>query len=318
MSDQDQGPVGLDDGGDPGDGATSQQAEVSATAAGAEVADASLWGDAWKRLRRSPMFVVSALLLLVIIAMAIFPQLFTAADPRDCNLSRSLVRPSREAWFGYDVLGCDYYARTIYGARASVVVGLTVTVSASLIAVVLGSLAGYYRGKLDAILSRVTDVVFALPSLLAGIVILSVMENRGIPQVAFVLAVLGWPTMLRLMRATVMSVSENEYVQAARALGASDRRIIVRHVLPNAMTPVIVYATIFVGIAIVAEATLTFLGVGLQLPAVSWGLAISNAQSRLLQAPHLLFFPGIFLSITVFSFILMGDALRDALDPKLR
>jgi oligopeptide transport system permease protein len=293
-------------------------ATSSATAAGAEIADASLWGDAWKRLRRNPLFVVSALLLIVIIVMAIAPQLFTDVNPRACNLSNSLVRPSREAWFGYDVLGCDYYARTVHGARASVVVGLTVTISASLIAVVLGSLAGYYRGWLDTLLSRVTDVVFALPSLLAGIVILSVMENRGIPQVAFVLSVLGWPTMLRLMRATVMSVAENDYVQAARALGASDVRIIVRHVLPNAMTPVIVYATIFVGIVIVAEASLTFLGVGLQLPAVSWGLAISNAQSRLLQAPHLLFFPGIFLSVTVFSFILMGDALRDALDPKLR
>jgi oligopeptide transport system permease protein len=299
-------------------GAGSEQAGASAAAAGAELADASLWGDAWRRLRRSPMFVVSALLLLVVIAMAVAPQLFTDVNPRDCNLSNSLVRPSRDAWFGYDVLGCDYYSRTIYGARASVAVGLTVTVTASLIAVVLGSLAGYYRGWLDTMLSRVTDVVFALPSLLAGIVILSVMDNRGIPQVAFVLAVLGWPTMLRLMRATVMSVAETDYVQSARALGASDFRIITRHVLPNAMTPVIVYATIFVGIVIVAEASLTFLGVGLQLPTVSWGLAITNAQSRLLQAPHLLFFPGVFLSVTVFSFILMGDALRDALDPKLR
>jgi oligopeptide transport system permease protein len=299
-------------------GAGSEQAGASAAAAGAELADASLWGDAWRRLRRSPMFVVSALLLIVVIAMAVAPQLFTDVNPRDCNLSNSLVRPSRDAWFGYDVLGCDYYSRTIYGARASVAVGLTVTVTASLIAVVLGSLAGYYRGWLDTMLSRITDVVFALPSLLAGIVILSVMDNRGIPQVAFVLAVLGWPTMLRLMRATVMSVAETDYVQSARALGASDFRIITRHVLPNAMTPVIVYATIFVGIVIVAEASLTFLGVGLQLPTVSWGLAITNAQSRLLQAPHLLFFPGIFLSVTVFSFILMGDALRDALDPKLR
>jgi oligopeptide transport system permease protein len=307
-----------DSGGPSSDGATGEQAGASAGAAGAEMADASLWGDAWTRLRRSPMFVVSALLLIVIIVMAIAPQLFTDVHPRDCNLSDSLVRPSRDAWFGYDVLGCDYYSRTVYGARASVAVGLTVTISATIIAVVLGSLAGYYRGWLDTLLSRVTDVVFALPSLLAGIVILSVMDNRGIPQVAFVLAVLGWPTMLRLMRATVMSVAENDYVQAARALGASDFRIITRHVLPNAMTPVIVYATIFVGIVIVAEASLTFLGVGLQLPTVSWGLAITNAQSRLLQAPHLLFFPGIFLSVTVFSFILMGDALRDALDPKLR
>ncbi|MEX1179135.1 MAG: ABC transporter permease [Nitriliruptor sp.] len=300
------------------DAAAGKSAQSTAAASGAEVADASLWGDAWRHLRRSPLFVVSATLLAIVIVMAIFPQLFTSADPRDCNLSRSLVRPSSDAWFGYDVLGCDYYARTVYGARASIAVGLTVAISASIIAVILGSLAGFYRGWIDSLLSRATDVVFALPTLLAGIVILSVMENRGIPQVAFVLSILGWPTMLRLMRATVMSVAETDYVQSARALGAGDLRIITRHVLPNALTPVIVYATIFVGIIITAEAALTFLGVGLQLPAISWGLAISNAQSRLLQAPHLLFFPGLFLSVTVFSFILMGDALRDALDPKLR
>ncbi len=317
MSDQSTGP----DGGKPSAevGATGQQATATAdAAAGGDLAAASLWGDAWRTLRRSPLFLVSAFLLFVILVMAAFPQLFTSANPRACDLSNSLVRPSREAWFGYDVLGCDYYARTIYGARASIAVGFTVVAVATFIAVVLGSLAGYYRGWLDSLLSRLTDIVFALPVILFGIVILSVLENRGIVQVAFVLSIVGWPTMLRLMRSTVMSVAESEYVQAARALGASDLRIIVKHVLPNSLTPVIVYATIYVGIIISAEATLTFLGVGLQLPAISWGLSISNAQSRLLQAPHLLFFPGLFLSITVFSFILMGDALRDALDPKLR
>jgi oligopeptide transport system permease protein len=300
-------------------GPDADQAVAAADAAtGGDLAAASLWGDAWRSLRRNPLFLVSAFLLFVILLMAVFPQLFTSTDPRACALSNSLVRPSSEAWFGYDVLGCDYYARTIYGARASIAVGFTVVLVASIIAIVLGSLAGYYRGWLDSVLSRLTDIVFALPAILAGIVILSVLDNRGIPQVAFVLSIVGWPTMLRLMRSTVMSVAESDYVQAARALGASDLRIIAKHVLPNSLTPVIVYATIYVGIIISAEATLTFLGVGLQLPAISWGLAISNAQSRLLQAPHLLFFPGLFLSITVFSFILMGDALRDALDPKLR
>ena len=135
---------------------------------------------------------------------------------------------------------------------------------------------------------------------------------------SLVLIVLGWPTMMRLMRSSVLSAKESDYVDAARALGAGDRRIMIKHILPNAIAPVIVYATIYIGIIISAEAALTFLGVGLELPAISWGLMLGNAQNRLLQAPHLLLFPGIMLSLTIFAFILMGDALRDALDPKLR
>lgn len=279
---------------------------------------ASLWSDAWYELRRNPLFVVSALLLLIIIAIALFPQLFTNVSPRECSLSQSLLRPSTDHWFGTDVQGCDYYARTLYGARASIAVGLSVTAIAASVAIVFGSMAGYFGGIVDTLIARLTDMIFAIPLVLGGIVLLTVLENRGIPQVAFVLGVFSWPTMLRLMRSSVLSVSQADYVQAARALGAGSFRILRRHVLPNAITPVIVYGTIFTGIVIQAEAALTFLGVGLQLPAISWGLMISIAQRRLLEAPHLLLFPGLFLSVTVFSFILMGDALRDALDPKLR
>jgi len=193
-----------------------------------------------------------------------------------------------------------------------------VTVFAVIIAVILGSLAGYYGRFLDTIIARITDIWFAIPTILGGIVILSLLQERGLWQVSLVLIVLGWPTMLRLLRSAVLSAKEQEYVDAARALGASDFRIITRHILPNAIAPVIVYATITVGVIISAEAALSFLGVGLQLPAISWGLMISVAQTRILQSPHLLLFPGAFLSLTVFSFILMGDALRDALDPKLR
>jgi ABC-type dipeptide/oligopeptide/nickel transport system permease subunit len=189
---------------------------------------------------------------------------------------------------------------------------------ALLVAVVLGSIAGWYGGVADTIIARVTDIWFGLPYILAAIVILSVIGTRGLLQVSLVLLVVGWPTMLRLMRSSVLSVKGADYVQAARALGASDLRVLRRHVLPNAIAPVIVYATIYVGIVIAAEATLSFLGVGLELPAISWGLMISVAQTRVLNAPHLLLFPGLFLSATVFSFILLGDALRDAFDPKLR
>jgi oligopeptide transport system permease protein len=294
--------------------------DVANAAAGEAGRQASLWRDAWLELRHNPLFVVSAVFVLLMLMIAIAPQLFTSADPRDCSLTNSLVRPSAQHWFGFDLQGCDYYARVMYGARASIVVGFTVTVASMLIAVVGGALAGYYGGPLDALIARVTDIVLAIPLFLGGIVILSALgrRNGGIVMVAISLIALSWPTMLRLMRSSVLSAKEQDYVSAARALGASDLRILTSHILPNAITPVSVYATIGVGIIIGLEATLSYLGIGLQLPAISWGLMISDAQERLLQAPHLLFFPAAFLSITVFAFILMGDALRDAFNPKLR
>ncbi len=302
----------------PAAGQTGTPGEVAI--AGGELSGrrASLGADAWRELRHNKLFVLSALLIAVFVAMAIAPSLFTRADPRACNLSNSLVRPSADHVFGYDLLGCDYYARVVYGAQVSIAIGILVTIFAVLIAVVLGSLAGYYGGFLDTVIARITDVVFGLPFILGAIVILSVVTQRGLLQVAGVLVVLGWTTMTRLMRSSVLATRDSDYVRAAKAVGASDLRILLRHILPNAIAPVIVYATIYVGIIIAAEATLSFLGVGLQLPAISWGLMISDAQTRVIEAPHLLLFPGAFLSLTVLSFILMGDALRDALDPKLR
>ena len=280
--------------------------------------EGSLYADAWRHLRRRPMFIIAAIIILILIVMAVRPSMFTRADPRNCPLADSLLRPSAEHWFGTDLQGCDYFARTIYGARVSISIGILVTIFATAMALVLGSIAGFYGGFVDTVIARVTDIWFAIPTILGGIVILSLMGKRGMMQVSLVLILLGWPTMLRLARSSVLSVKETDYVDAARALGASNLRIIRRHVLPNSIAPVIVYATITVGVIIAAEAALSFLGVGLRLPAISWGLMISVAQQRILQAPHLLLFPGLFLSATVFSFILMGDALRDALDPRLR
>lgn len=287
-------------------------------AAGGAVDAASLWGDAWRQLRRNPFFVVSALFVLVFIVMAIAPQLFTGTDPRSCNLANSLQRPSADHWFGFDLQGCDYYARVIYGARTSIAIGLLVTAGAALIAVIFGTTAGYYGGARDSVISRIADFVFALPFLLGAIVFLSVIERRGILEVAFVLIVFIWPTLTRLMRSSVIAARNNDYVAAARALGASDFRVMRKHILPNALAPVVVSATVLVGLVTAAEASLTFLGVGLQLPSISWGLQLSGARTRLLTDPHLLFFPGLFVALTVFAFVLMGDALRDALDPKLR
>lgn len=301
----------------------SQTGQDQATAteqaqAGGEVPTSSLWGDAWRQLRSSPMFIISALLLVTFIVMAIAPQLFTNADPRSCPLSNSLQSPSGDHWFGTDVQGCDYYARVLYGARISMTVGMLVTAGTLLIAIVLGLVAGFYGGWVDAVISRLVDMVFALPFILGAIVFLNVLENRGVWQISFVLIIFSWTTMTRLMRSSVIAAKSNEYVSAARALGASDVRIMRQHILPNALAPLVVYATVFIGLIIAAEATLTFLGVGVQLPSISWGLQLSEAQSRILTHPHLVLFPAIFVGLTVFAFVMMGDALRDALDPKQR
>lgn len=301
-----------------------EEAEFS-TATGVAAGDvggrrASLWADAWRDLRRNPIFLISAVLILVMITMAAFPQLFTDANAytQDCDLSKSKKGPMPGHPFGFDVQGCDFYTNVIYGARPSIIIGVMVTLIALAIAVVLGTASGYYGGVVDGIIARVTDVVFGLPLLLGATVILVASPTRGVWKVCLVLAALWWTTMTRLMRSSVLSVRNMDYVGAAKGLGASDLRVMIKHILPNALPPVIVYATLNVGIVISAGATLTFLGVGLQAPAVSWGLQLNTARYFFLDYPHLLLFPSLFLSVTVLAFILLGDAVRDALDPKLR
>ena len=280
---------------------------------------ASLWSDAWRQCKKRPLFWFCSIIIMVLIAMAIAPSLFTGADPRACSLTNSQIRPFTDGyWLGTDVQGCDYYAQVVYGTRISIAVGVLVTLGAAIVAIVGGSIAGYYGGFIDTVIARISDVWFSIPTILGGIVLLTVLPDRNIYTVSLVLIVFGWPTMLRLVRSSVLSVKETDYVDAARALGASDFRIITKHILPNALTPLIVYSAITVGVVIAAEATLTFLGVGVRLPSISWGLMISAADNRIFQAPHLLFVPGAVLSVTVFAFILLGDVLRDALDPKLR
>lgn len=300
-------------------------AQVTAAAGDAPIRQASLWGDAWRQLRRNPFFILPVLLLCVFTVMAIAPQVFTDGKPYDCSLSnvivdgKLLIRGPHEGHpFGYDVQGCDYYTRVIYGARVSLTIGLLTVFFTSIISVSLGALSGFYGGWLDGAIARIADIVFAIPLTLGGIIVLNTLGDRSVYKVSFALLLFGWPTMMRLMRSSVLSVKEMDYVSAARALGGSDWRILRRHILPNGMAPVIVYSTITVGIIIAVEATLSFLGVGLQLPAVSWGLMISGSQFRILEYPHLLFFPASFLVLLVFSFILLGDALRDALDPRMR
>ena len=280
---------------------------------------ASLWSDAWRNLRRRPLFWIAAALIVLVVTVAAFPRLFTSLDPRFCELSNSLGSPAPGHPFGYDFQGCDIYARTIYGARASVAVGVLATIAVVVIGGVVGAIGGFYGGWFDSVLSRVTDIFFAIPLVLAAIVIMQMFkDDRNILTVVMVITTFGWPQIARITRGAVMSVKNADFITAAKALGASRIATLVRHVMPNAAAPIIVTATVALGTFIVAEATLSFLGIGLPPEITSWGADIAKAQRSLRSQPSVLFYPAGALALTVLSFIMMGDAVRDALDPKAR
>ncbi|MGW2371353.1 MULTISPECIES: ABC transporter permease [Kitasatospora] len=284
----------------------------------------SLGSDAWQDLRRRPIFVISALLILLLVVIAIDPSLFTSVDPRAGDLrNHYLTKPNyshffQPDWFGYDLQGRSIYARVLYGARASVVVGICVTLGVTILGGITGMVAGYFGGWVDTIVSRVTDIFFGIPLLLGSLVILNAFTSRTVWSVVFALVALGWTQMTRVMRGSVITVKQADFVTAAKALGAGTGRIMFKHILPNAIAPVIVVATIALGGYIATEATLSFLGIGLQDPTISWGIDINSAQKVIRTAPFALFFPAGMLSLTVLAFIMLGDAVRDALDPKLR
>ncbi len=280
-------------------------------------APASLWRDAWRELRRRPLFWVSIVMILAIITIAAFPQLFTSVDPRYGELSRKYGSPEPGHPFGFTLQGYDVYARIIYGARASVSVGVITTIVVVIIGGTLGALAGYYGGWLDSLLSRVTDIFFAIPLVLAAIVTMQAFR-ASLFGVILVLSVFGWPQIARITRGAVLSVKNADFITAATSLGSTKASILLRHVVPNAIAPVIVTATVSLGTFIVAEATLSYLGIGLPQSIVSWGADISTAQVSLRSNPAVLFYPAGALAVTVLSFIMLGDVVRDALDPKAR
>ncbi|MEN3536456.1 ABC transporter permease [Microbispora sp. NPDC004025] len=286
----------------------------------------SLWRDTWDILKRRKIFWVSLVMLIVFLLMAAFPSLFTHKDPEYATLAKSMELPSSEAWFGYDLQGRDVWARTIYGARTSIIVGVLATLATVLLGGLTGVLAAYFGRWLDAIISRVGEMFLGLPYVLGAIIILGTVapaqSNPGkamiMAVVIIVLALLGWPILMRIARSAVIQAKHQDYVQAARALGAGPLRIIFRHLLPNSLAPILVYATITIGSYIGAEATLSLLGIGLRSPVISWGIAIADHTSYLRTGPHAMFFPAAFLSLCVLTFVMLGEAVRDALDPKLR
>ncbi|MFE7902991.1 ABC transporter permease [Streptomyces sp. NPDC057424] len=284
----------------------------------------SLWGDAWYDLRHRPMFWVSSVLLVLLLVIAAFPGWFASVNPRDGDLVHHyLSKPElthffQPDWFGYDQQGRSIYSRVIHGTRASIMVAVGVTLAVTLVGGLLGMLAGYFGGWIDSVISRIIDIFFGLPFLLGAMVVLNAFTERKEYVVILALASLGWTSIARVTRSSVITAKQADYVTAARALGAGTTRILFRHVMPNALAPTIVVATIALGGYISAEATLSFLGLGLSDPTISWGIDISEGSKVIRDNPHALLFPAGMLFVTVFAFIMLGDAVRDALDPKLR
>lgn len=284
-----------------------------------EAKASNLYIDAWRDLRKRPLFYVSGAVILLVIVVGLFPGLFTQIDPRSCALSLSNQPPTDGHILGTTRQGCDVYARIIFGTSTSLSVGLLATVIATSIGVLFGAFGGFYGRWVDAVLSRIGDIFFAIPYFLAAVVIMSVFSsNRTVFIISLAIGSFAWPGTARILRGQVLSVKNADYVTSARALGVSQFRTLLRHVLPNSIAPVIVITTIGLAGAIVAEATLSFLGVGLPNTIMSWGNDISAAQVDLRNNPMTLIYPSIALTSTVLAFIIMGEVLRDALDPKAR
>jgi oligopeptide transport system permease protein len=279
----------------------------------------STWADAWDSMRRRPSFWISSVLIVLIIIIAMFPGLFTQVPPNsNCLLANSNGGPQAGHPLGFTRQGCDVFSRLIHGTQASVMVGLLATLLVTLFGGIIGALAGFYGGILDTLVSRLGDIFFAIPTVLGAIVLMSVLPDRTPMTVAVVLAIFAWPQIARIMRGAVLSAKNSDYVTASIALGVSKFKILVRHVVPNAIAPVIVIATVSLGTFIVAEATLSFLGIGLPPDVMSWGNDIGQARTSIRTSPQVLLYPAAALSITVLSFLMLGDVVRDALDPKAR
>lgn len=287
-----------------------------------DAAPVSLWREAWRNLRRQPLFVISAFLILSVVFVALFPGIFTNEEPNaNCLLANSDGGPAAGHPLGFTQQGCDILARVVYGTQSSLTIGLFATIGIVLLGGTIGAVSGFFGGWVDAILARLGDIFFALPLILGAIVVVQVpffRENRNVWTLVLILMAFGWPQIARITRAAVIEVRDADFVVAARALGVSRVGALVRHVIPNALAPVIVIATISLGVFIVAESTLSYLGIGLPPDVMSWGNDIFSAKSSLRSNPMALFWPGLALSLTVLSFIMLGDALQDALDPKAR
>ena len=275
----------------------------------------SVWKDIWKELKKNKVAMVSVVLLAILIIAVLLAPL-SPYDPYKLDASQKLQGISSSHWFGTDEYGRDYFTRTLYGGRVSLLVGFMSMIMTVVIGTSLGVFSGYVGGKVDMFLMSFTDIFLALPSMLL-MVILNTFLKPGLPTLIVVLSLFSWASVARITRAETMSLKERDFVVATQNLGASNFRVIIKHIIPNILGPVIVAASLSVANAILMESSLRFLGLGVQIPRASWGSMLQGAQAHILDYPLLAVYPGVMILITVLSFNLLGDILRNALEPKI-
>ena len=277
----------------------------------------SLYKDAWRRLRRNKLAMLGLAIVIILILIALLAPLIAPYDPIARIKKDSSLPPGKAYFFGTDLLGRDIFSRVIYGSRISIEVGIVAVGISVVIGLFFGALSGYFGGVSDAVIMRMADIFFAFPYILGAIAIMTVL-GPGIVNIFIAIGILGWASFARIFRSSILSIKNKEYIEAARALGANNYRIITKHIFPNSMAPIIVFATMNVGVAIIVEAALSFLGLGVQPPTPSWGKMLAESLDYIDIAPWMMLFPGLAIVITVLGFVLLGDGLRDAFDPKLK
>lgn len=278
----------------------------------------SYWQVAWRRLRKHRLAIIGGTIGLALTLMALLAPWIAPYAFDSISLGSRWKTPSTAHVFGTDELGRDVLTRIMYAGRISLAVGFVVAFNVAIIGMLVGSVAGFYGGKVDVVLMRLVDVLLSVPTLPLYLILAALIPGGGVSRIILIFTAFGWTGVARLVRGQVLALRGQDFVEAARALGASETRLILRHLLPNSLAPVIVAASLAVGGAILGESALSFLGLGIAPPTPSWGNMLQRAQEYIWNAPHLAIFPGFFIFITVLSFNFLGDGLRDALDPRLK
>lgn len=275
------------------------------------------WKEAWRSFKKSKSAVAGAGIVIFFILVAIFGPMLAPQGINEQNLAIRLLPPSSDYWFGTDDLGRDVLSRILHGARLSLTVGISAVVLSAFFGSLLGIIAGYYGRWIDTVISRIFDIMLAFPSILLAIAVVSIL-GPSLRNALIAIAIINVPNFGRLIRSRVLAIKEEEYIHAAKAIGMKNSRILWRHILPNSMTPIIVQGTLAIATAIIEAAALGFLGLGAEAPQPEWGKMLADARMFLLNAPWAMVFPGVAIMLTVIGFNLMGDGLRDALDPKMK
>ncbi|WP_415947978.1 ABC transporter permease [Megamonas funiformis] len=275
------------------------------------------WQDAWIRLKKNKMALLGLIIIVCLIVVAIFGPIFSSHTYDEQNLMMTNSSPSWEHWFGTDNLGRDIFIRVLYGARISLAIGIVASLLNLFIGVIYGGIAGFFGGKIDRIMMNIVDILYSVPTLLY-VILLMVILKPGLINIFIALGIGYWLQMARIVRGQILSMKEQEFILAARTIGVSKKRILFRHLLPNAMGAIIVTMTLAIPDAIFTEAFLSFIGLGVSAPMASWGVLASEGVNNLRAYPFQLFFPAVAISVTMLAFNFLGDGLRDVLDPKMR